>query len=325
MERWAFANGQRERQQIADVKIRTYTPSTLRADAPDVLYLPGLFTKADDHSSQLISEAFGERSGGMTYSMSADPYRITQNSVQQEAQEIFDKYSELRTARGVTKRKPVIIVGHSHGGDVGISVTKLFEDQKIPVAGLVLLNTRGLSDEHSLGLAAGIKDEIVRTSGIYFNPPRILQPDRNPEMRKNVRNLVTDLRNGIARDVFSRKLHKKVDACSYINPDAEKIKANIEVILGADDVLAHPSHIIPSENSDPYISNWQERGQYLRNNIFKKSKNISVHVARHGGVHALPVLRPETVANVALISLQRMQEVPQRRRTLTTQTLQRAA
>lgn len=314
-ERWAsFAShGQHEKNAAADVKCRVYTPSTLRTDAPDILYLPGLFTNAESNSTTLIAQTFAEKSGSLTYAMSAEMHKVSKNTSQLEAQEILKRFHEVRAERGDKKRKPLIIVGHSHGGDVGISVTKRLEEQNIPVAGLILLNTRGLSDEHSVSLAVSAKDEIERTAGVYFKPPRILQPDKNPSMRKNVRDLITDLKSGIRRDVFSWKIANKIDACSYINPDAAGIKTNIEIILGADDVLAHPSHIIPSDNNDPHIINWSERADYLRRNIFKKSKRISVHVAKHGGVHALPVLRPDTVARVALVSLDRMHESQRKR------------
>lgn len=307
---WANATRQYERRRFAEVKHFHYKPDTYQNDAPDVLFVPGLFTHARHHSTKHIAQAFGEQFGGMTYAMSAELYGPSAYSIRQEAKSILQRYLELRKARGVDKNKPVVVVGHSRGGSIGISLTSLFEEMNIPVHGTVLIAPRGLNDEEPKELARRSVLEVLHTTDLFFRTPKHLRKlNHYLPTHAEMLELVAELSLGFGRTTARAKLAEKIEGCAKKNTDAAKIKSNIVIIHGESDFLADPREVIPAlHDSEPYIMNMMKREKHLKEHIFTSSAGIRALVARHWGIHALPVVRKETVAFVADHMLRRMKE-----------------
>lgn len=237
-----------------------------------VIYFGGTFEPANAESTRELKQSFADYSGKTLFSFTAST----------DTKKVADFIENIQGDK--------ILVEYSQGANKILDLNKELRERKNDsVQGFVFLEPTAMYEQKRLALTfikQGLKTTkaiLKQELGIY---PKIKRK-REKEVFKKGKSLLGEvLSDGIPK-VFGVKceysLKEQIRDMSKIHPEIDKIEKPVVIIQGKDDKITD------------YTKNGPE--------MFKKSKQVSRILADRHGTHALPIMRSEQVAKVALWEL----------------------
>lgn len=281
--------------------------------SPTIVFLPGWAMGADSEALERLGAAFARSSGTSAISMSTEIDTIAdgQEALYKEAQAIALFIKE----RGLNK---VILVGHSQGGDRGIDLaTILQDDSEISLKGLALIDAVGLYDQEPGELARHFaEDSLMDTASTVVKKLR-----ENPALAAQGMRVGASIVAGIFRDWMHYgseavpRVEKEVAAMAKKNPHMSQVAVPIVFITGTHDPVVNLDRLLSANEEERMVEEWEKTHtdtpdtpnartlEVVLKRLFPKSPYVRAIIAEKLGHHGLPLFRPESVASITLFIL----------------------
>lgn len=240
----------------------------------NIIYFGGTFEMANAKSTKELKQSLADYSGKTLFSFTAS------TDTKKAANFIEDIQGDK------------ILVGYSQGANKILDLNKELRERKNnSVQGLIFLEPTSLHEQKNLAWTF-LKQGFKTTKGILKQELGIspsIKREREKMVFKKGRILLGEILSDGIPKVFGFKceysLREQIKDMSRIHPEIEKVESPVVIIQGKDDRITD------------HTKNGPE--------IFKTSKQVTRILAKRHGAHALPIMRSEQVAKVALWQLLR--------------------
>ncbi len=312
-----------------EIASRIFKPENVESPERAVVFLPGWAMAADAKSIERLCETFASE-------YSADTHALTTRSQERGGPDEHPDllYEEARAVKQYIQErglKNVILSGHSQGADKAIDLATLIQnDPDFNLDGIVLIDAVGLYEQGGVELAA----KFAKNSGIdtttsvarsLVTPSLKGTPRIGPALRAG-----NEVTAGIAKEAWRSKtdywsrFKSEVSEMARKNPHTHEVEVPVVIVSGMSDNVSDVERIIPkneidslkkelggvtpqeaTEENPARDTTLAAREKFLRDTLFPESPYVRMLAPEKLGVHALPILRPESVARTSLYMIER--------------------
>ena len=309
-----------------DIEARLFSPEN-RVEGKAIIFFPGWSMGVESTSTTLLAESLSKESASDTYALTA---RLEERG---KAQAEDPLYEEAQAVAEYIKEKnltDITLVGHSQGGDRAVTLTALLQkNSNITVSGLILINPVGMYEQGSAELVRKFTGNYVYT-GVSVAKEIATSQKKGVAAITPALQASTDVVRGIAKEVgtsrlqYASRFRSEVGEMAQKNKHAQEITVPIVIVTGMSDSVSDASRIVPTDQVETLKDSLGEvakanataevpqrdttlraREAHLQESLFPKSPYVRMLVPEKLGVHALPFLRPESVAKTSLYMLER--------------------
>lgn len=266
-----------------------------------VIFLPGWAMGVQSAAIRELCETYAREMDGSTFAVQT---RSEVTDDREAGKDVDFLYEEAKAVAEFVREngmKEIVVVGHSQGGDKGINVVTLLQNNtSVKITGLVLLASVGLYEQNPSSLTANfITDAVWEVPGsVIAHEGGTKMSIVKTEMRTSidvVKNIFRELFRSRSR--YKRRLDREVEEMSQVNHRAKEVSAPIVLISGDNDRVSNPDEIVEDR--------LHEREAQLKESIFHSSPWVRMFIPGRLAHHKVLFSRPETVARSTVYLLRR--------------------
>ncbi len=269
-----------------------------------VVFLPGLEAGSEDLTTIEISKEFANASNNKALAIGVES-KINSSQNKEDIDLFYEEALAIASYIKESGIKDVTIVGYSIGGDRGINLVSVLQNEKdINIKGLILLASTGLYEEkprHMLGNL--MKDSFVRT------PKSLLKNKNTSNNFAQWFRVAADVGTNMIKKTISNPKHvgeikRVIKESSDFNSRLGELNVPVVLLNGAEDTVSNPNKILSNYDLEQEES-FNSREKYLKENVFTKSPYVKMIIPEKTSNHGLAFFRSESIAKASLYLIDR--------------------